>query len=296
MKKGILYVLLGAVCWGTLPIFSRFVYDHGSDPITAAAMRAFIAATVFILLFTFRGTWKSIKLKELPFYAVYGIVGVGGTFYFYMLAVDLLSIPMAAMLLYTAPGFVIVLNRIFYKEPITKVKFTALACTFIGCFFVVRGYDFASLNANFFGIVIGMLAGISYSMVTVMGRKAQKMHNVITNVGLMMAMGALTFLFIRPPWSIPAPSVPLLSGYIALALVGSVFAYMFYLKGIDLGVEGGLASIIATAEPVTATILGVIFLGDSLEVLQVFGMLVVLFGSTFPIVHGRKAKTDNQVL
>ena len=63
--------------WATLPVFSRFSYAHGSDSITSAAMRAYLACLVFICWFLADGTFKKVKIKDLPFYICYGLFGVG---------------------------------------------------------------------------------------------------------------------------------------------------------------------------------------------------------------------------
>lgn len=290
MKKGVLLILLSALLWGTLPVFSRLVYANGSDPVTAAAWRAYIASAVFLIWFLMDGTLKKLKLHEIPFYSLYGLTGVGGTFLFYMMAIERLSIAMAAMLLYTAPAFVILLNRIFYKEPVTRVKILALCATFGGCFLVVRGYDPAAFTANLGGLLIGLLSGICYSMVTVLGRKAASLHDSRTNAGLMILFGACIFLFLRPPWRLTLPALPLLGGYMGLALLGSVFAYLAYLRGMAQGIEGGIASIIATAEPVIATLLGMLVYGDKLEIWQVLGMVIVFAGILLPL-YGKLIKT-----
>ncbi|MDD3920154.1 MAG: EamA family transporter [Eubacteriales bacterium] len=285
-KTGTLYVLLGAALWGTLPMFSRYVYGLGSDPVTAAAMRAYLAAGVFFIWFLIDGTFKTVKLRELPFYLLYGLTGVGGTFLLYMMAVQRLSTAMAAMLLYTGPSFVVILSRIFYKEPITPVKLAALCCTFLGCFFVVGGYNLQSVNLP--GVLIGLASGLAYSTVTVLGRKAKQLHDARTNAGLMIMLGSLLFLFLRPPWGIAVPSAELWFGYAGLAVFGSVLAYTFYLKGLDTGLDGGIASITATAEPVIATLLGVILLGDALEWPQILGILIVLFGVALPLLTRKR--------
>ena len=222
MKKGVWYVLLGAALWGILPIISRFLYLAGSDPVTAAAMRAYLAALIFLIWFLLDGTFKRFRLKELPFYIAYGLCGVGCTFLFYMLAIERLSTAMAAMLLYTGPAFVILFSRLFYREPITKVKLISLICSFGGCFLVVKGYDPSAFGGNLAGILIGLASGISYSMVTVMGRKAKALHGGKENAGLMIIFGSLVFLFLRPPWQISVPTFSLFAGYLSLALFCSV--------------------------------------------------------------------------
>lgn len=288
--KGFLLVMAGASLWGTLPIFSNFSYQLGSDAMTSAAMRCYLAAAVFLLLMLANGSLKTLKIRELPFYLSYGIVAGGGTFIFYMLAIEQLSTAMAAILLYTGPAFVIIFSRIFYKERITKAKFAALCCTFTGSLLVVRGYDLASISANGKGICLGILSGISYSMTTVMGRKANQLHDGQMNAGLMTIFVVPLFLLLKPVWSISVPSVGLWPLYIALALLGTVLPYIFYLKGLNTGIDGGMASITATLEPVVGTVLSVLILHDTLEWQQILGIVIVIAGVSIPVLSARREK------
>ncbi|MBO4317002.1 MAG: EamA family transporter [Mailhella sp.] len=290
MKKtliGIAFVLLAAAMWGTLPTFSRLAYAEGSDPYTAAAMRAYLASLVFLVWLGTNGTLRRLQVREIGFYFIYGLAGVSGTFLFYMIAVEKLSTAMAAMLLYTGPSFVIVFSRIFYKERITRAKLAALVCTAIGCALVLRLYAPGG-GADPLGVFIGLCSGLSYSMVTVLGKKAAGYrHDSITNAGLMIVFGTLVFFFIRPPWKITVPTISLGIDYLGLALFGSVFAYIAYLKGLGSGLEGGIASITASIEPVMATVISAAVFGDVLEWQQALGMGIVLFGVSIPILAQR---------
>ena len=75
-----------------------------------------------------------------------------------------------------------------------------------------------------------------------------------------------------------------------LALLGSVGAYLAYLKGLGTGLDGGVAGITATVEPVIATLLGVVIMGDILEIWQVLGMAVVLLGVAFPWIRNKRGR------
>ena len=288
--KGFLLVMMGASLWGTLPIFSNFSYQLGSDAMTSAAMRCYLAAAVFFVWMLANGSLKTLKARELPFYLMYGIVSGGGTFIFYMMAIEQLSTAMAAILLYTGPAFVIIFSRILYKEPITKAKFAALCCTFLGSLLVVRGYDLASVSANGKGLCFGILSGISYSMTTVMGRKANQLHDGQMNAGLMTLFVIPLFLILKPVWSIQIPVSGLWPLYLALALLGTVLPYTFYLKGLNMGIDGGMASITATLEPVVGTVLSVSILHDTLEWPQIFGVAIVIAGVSIPVLSTRKMK------
>lgn len=283
MKKGYLYVLAAAILWGTLPLACRFVYSFGCDSLTAAAARAYFAALIFAVLFLVKGTFRQIKIKDIPFYIIYGITGVGGTFLFYMLAVERLSTAMASILLYTAPAFVILFSRIFYKEKITRTKLLALLGTTLGSALVLRVYDPSFFTGNILNIFIGLLSGISYSLVTVLGKLAKKKASPEINSGLMIIFGSLIFLFIKPPTSIIVPHIPTLAGYIYLAAFGSVLPYILYLKGLSFGIDGGYASVTASVEPVVATLLCAAVFREGIEALQLIGIIAVFVSIVFAV-------------
>ena len=282
--SGFFYVMGGAALWGTLPVFSAFSYRMGSNALNSGAMRAYLSALLFLAWVIVTGRFRKIKRQEIPFYILYGIAAGGGTFIFYMLAIERLSTAMAAILLYTGPAFVILFNRLFYKEPVTKVKLAAVCLTFAGSFFVVKGYDLSSLSANLSGICFGLLSGISYSMTTVLGKRAKTLHDGRMNAALMVIFTAVLFLFVKPVWTVEIPDLRLWIPFLGLALLGTVLPYTFYLKGLDTGIDGGLASVTATLEPVVGTVLGVVILKDALVWTQVMGIGIVLTGIAVPIL------------
>ena len=293
--KGVVWVLLGATFWGTLPIFSKYVYAHGSDPMTAAAWRSYLAASVFLLWFLMDGTLRKLRLRDVPFFLCVGVFAVGGTFILYMKAVETLPTAMAAMLLYTAPSFVILLNRLFRGEPITGTKLTALLCTFFGCVLVTRAYDRSSVSGTWQGLLFGLGSGFCYSLTTVLGGQRKACYSGRESAGFMVMFSPVVFLIVAPPWRLRVPTPPQWAGYLGLAVMGSVLAYVFYMKGLATGLDGSIASITATVEPVIATVLGMLLLGDALAPPQVAGMLIVLAGVALPhIVAWRRRPEGRQ--
>jgi len=283
-SAGLIEVVFGASLWGTLPVFSRLAYAAGSTAIVAASMRSYLAAVLSLAwLLSHRSRWH-LSVRDLPFYLLYGATGIGGTFLFYMMAIEQISTAMAVILLYTGPAFVILISRLAYGEPITRAKALALACTFSGSILVVRGYDLTAISASWSGILIGLASGLCYSMTTVLGRTARQKNAPDVNASLMLLFGALVFLPIQPPWQMPPPTLALWLNYLALAVLGSVLAYALYLKGLSTGLDGGIASLAATIEPVLATVLGALVFKDHLEPLQVLGMTIVLTGIVLPIL------------
>lgn len=284
VKQGYICVFLSAILWGMLPVFTRLLYAAGSTPLEVSSVRAYLGAGMALLAMLFSGDIRKCRLKDVPFYMLYGTFAIAGAFLFYALSMRLLSTAMAAVLLYTGPAFVNIFNRILYKIPITPVKWTALVLTVAGCALVVRIYDLASLKVNAVGILIGLLSGICYSITTVMSRKAKEKYCGRMNGWLILILGTLPFWVISPPWRIPAPTPQQWVLFVGIAGCCSMIPYTVYLTALDGELDGGVASIVATAEPIAATLFGTIFFGDQLEKLQIAGIVVVIIGVIIPIL------------
>ena len=278
--KGAIYVTIAAVSWGIFPCFNRVLAHSGIPPLISTAARAMIAAVIYIVYGLTKKSFRSFSYKCIPFYLFYGLIAVVGTTYLYAQAqVTLNSSAMSAVLLYTAPAFVIIFNRILYKESVTKVKLISLFMTFFGCFLVSGGYDLSNLKVNSTGLIIGLLSGLSYSMLTVIGKTAVKKYHPDLNSFMPTIMAAIVFMCMVPPWTVPIPDTFVLIMYLLLSLTGTVIPYVFYAKGLSTGMDGGRAILIANVEPVVASILGLIVFGDDMNIFQFTGICLTISGA-----------------
>ncbi len=295
--KGILLILLAACCWGVFPSITRYLYGLGMTSLQTVTLRALVAAVVYLILALLRGTFRGLTLRDLPFFFGYGMAAVLSTYVFYALAFRYLSGAMAAILLYTAPAFVILFSRLLYGDRITLRKGAAVLMALLGCALVVKVYDKSTLTLSALGILFGLLSGIGYSMLTVIGRVALQKYTSEQNTYLPTFFTALVMCVISPPWRVTA-SIPdgktallCLLCILGMGIIGSVIPYLCYLKGLDLGVDGGNASILANMEPLTATLCGALFFGEGLDWLQLVGILLVLVAATLPNLTFSKEET-----
>ncbi|MCL4552893.1 MAG: EamA family transporter, partial [Candidatus Marsarchaeota archaeon] len=76
-RKGYLLIALAASMWGTSGIFVKLLYGHQFDSYSLAFMQAFFAfaITLVFALVAHRSALR-ISIKNLPFLASYGLVGV----------------------------------------------------------------------------------------------------------------------------------------------------------------------------------------------------------------------------
>ncbi len=284
---GIIYVLLTAVLWGFYPVFTRILYANGVTVAQAVSARALITGGIYLIWGLCTHTFGGLRPRDYLFFAFYGLTAILGTYSFYALAIRYLSSAMAAMLLYTAPAFVILFNRIFYGDKITPIKLTALITTFFGSCLVVRIYDPSALSLNLVGILLGLLSGISYSLLTVIGRKALKNgYKPLQNTFLPTIFAAVAIGCAVPPWTLPVSPPLVIFAFLGAAVIGSVLPYWLYQKGLATGLDGSIASLLCNLEPVMSTVFGCLLFADQLEIRQILGIVIVLAGASLPELAG----------
>ena len=172
MKKYIspLLVLLGCSCGGVMGLFSGNLLAAGLAPQDLVLIRnlgSLICLTAFFLLFD-RSIFK-IQLRHLPCFFGSGVVGILMFTLLYFSCQQQCSLAVAAILLYTAPAFVMLMGALFFREEITKRKLLALAAAFLGCV-AVSGILSGGLSVTAGGLLMGIGSAFFYALYSIFAR------------------------------------------------------------------------------------------------------------------------------
>jgi len=241
-------------------------------------MRAAMAAAVLLAtLSVFRPAWLRVSLRDVPYFAAYGLVSVAAFNLLYFLTIQRVSVAAASVLLYTAPAFVAVVAYLTLGEPLARGKLMALALTLVGCALVARAYEPETFKGQALGLLTGLGAGFTYGMYGIFGKHALKRYNpwVVQAYSLLAGCVPLLLLYGRDAAAAVAQTPQVLPSLMYLSLVPTVGAYGLYLTGLQ-SVEASHASILSTVEPVVAALLGFWVLREPLDLPQVAGILLVL--------------------
>jgi DME family drug/metabolite transporter len=277
---GYLLAVMAAVLWATLGILGKFLYGYDADPLTVVTIRALIAfATLAIILATVNRRSLRIRRQDVPFFALYGLVGVTFNYACYFYALNLTSVTTAVILLYTYPALVALLATLLLKERLDWIKGVVLVLTFAGCFLVAQGYDSTVLKLNLKGVLFGLGAGVTAAIYSLFGKKALQRYDSWTTVCYAFGFGALFLLILRPPQTILSTNYPWQAwmAILAVAWFPTLLAYALFMASMKY-IEASKASITATLEPVVASLLAYLFLGETIEWPQLAGVGLVLSG------------------
>jgi len=282
--RGYFFVMLAACLWSTLGLFFRALHDnYGLSALTMAFLRASIA---FVISISAMAVVRPRLLKNSPralgFFVLYGFCGVAAFYLSYTQAIIQTSVTTAVVLLYTAPMFVTLIAWRVWGEPLNARKIIALVLAFVGCALVARAYDPTQLSINLIGIGFGLAAGFTYALFTVFSKAALKQYSSWTALTYALLFGALFLLPLQTPQSFSAlaeqPTVWIL--LLGLALGPTLGAFASFNAGLR-EVPASNASLVATIEPVVASALAFLVLGERLEHMQIVGGGMVIAASVW---------------
>ncbi len=276
---GPLLIILAGCFWGSMGIFVRKLTGFGFSSVQIVSIRVTLAALFFsvVLLVRDRSGFR-ISWRDLPLFLG---LGFGSILFFtvcYFTAITMMPLSTAAILLYTSPIWIMLMSALFFREKMNGRKLLALALAFAGCV-LVSGISGEGVTLT--GLLVGLGSGLGYGLYSILGTVALRKYSPYT-------VTAYTFLFAAAgSWLICAPSemasrfaaAPDLPGLILFccltALVTAVIPFLSYTLGLRT-VEASRAGILATIEPLVATLVGILVFSEPLTLLSGAGILLIL--------------------
>ena len=280
MKKYLphISILAAGILWGMIGLFNRHLLAGGFSPKTIVLVRNFGGFALMTLLFLVmdRSIFR-IKARHLPIFLGTGVVSVVLFTLLYFSCQQQCSLAVAAILLYTAPAFVMLMGALFFRETITKRKLLALAAAFLGCV-AVSGILSGGLSVTGLGLLMGIGSAFFYALYSIFARLALAHYQPLTVTYYTFVCAGIASLFVENPVTAltllsSAPIMPLLA--LGLVVLCTVAPFVLYTKGLAQ-MEGGKASILASIEPVAAAVVGILAFGEPLSFGVAAGLVCIL--------------------
>ncbi len=290
--KGYFYIIIAATLWGFIGPFSKLAFQEGIAPLEVAFWRA-------ILAWGFFGTHAIIKnevriqKQDFPGILVFGIAGVTLFYGSYQLAVNKGGAALAAVLLYTAPAWVAIMSRIFFKESMTPVKLIALLLTIIGVAGVSLGAGdlnaSAGIHLSASGLFFGLAAGFCYALYYIFGKHFSGRYSSPNLFIYILPIGALGLV----PWvPFTHKTFTAWAALTVLAFLSTYIAYRLYYEGLKY-LEPTQAAITATIEPVVAAIIAYFWWNEYFNILGYAGSFLILMSVMMMVWDGAKGKKED---
>lgn len=280
MKKvaPVMIILAGAL-WGSMGIFVRNLNAAGLHSMEIVSLRSIVTALVIgLFLLCYRKEMFRIRLKDIWCFIGTGVFSIVFFNYCYFKTMTLASLSVAAVLLYTAPSFVMVMSFFLFGEKFTKKKVVALALALAGCV-LVTGILSQKQSLTTAGILTGLGAGLGYALYSVFCRYALERgyhtFTILFYTFLLATAGGVPLTDWKQIGSVVLQSPGDIGFAVVFSIVSTVLPYLLYTAGLQF-VENGKASILASIEPVMATLFGILLFRERMTWMGLAGMTLVL--------------------
>ena len=189
----------------------------------------------------------------------------------------------AAVLLYTAPAWVIASSLFIYKEKLTNTKILAVVLVITGVFLIFKtgGNSNSTRTLGIIAVLSGLTSGFCYSLYYTIGKYFSSKYSSANLFMYVLPVGALGILpFVDFIHKTPIAWAALISA----ALVSTYIANHCYYLGLK-NLEAGKASIVATLEPVVAAIAAYSFLGEHFTIFGYVGAVMIVTAVILTIIR-----------
>jgi drug/metabolite transporter (DMT)-like permease len=289
-RVGYVMVITAAVLFAVNGVVSKIALQEsgmGTDRWTQLRTTGTFVGLAVALVLVAPGRLR-IGRRELGAIALYGIIGFSLVQWLYFVAIERLPIGIALLLEFTAPLFVALWARFVWHEGVRRRVWLALALVLGGLAAVAQVWEGLTLDGV--GVIAALTAAGALSAFWLAGERMVAKRDPLSLVCLGMGFGALFWAVTRPWWSFPFDLlqvdavVPGLDGTIDVWLLalwtivlGTIVPYVLHVGALR-HLSATTLGIVATFEPVVASVIAWAWLDESLVAVQIAGGGLVLAG------------------
>ena len=289
--RGEFFLALGALFFSLSGIVVIVVLKH----LPAFRLAEFRSVTAVIVLGSYVALTRPdiIKLtrSEIPKLGLYGVIGFAMVNFGYLLGIQR-GVPIALVLIieFTASIWIALWIKFIRKAFVAREMWVAIALSLLGLVLVAKAWE--GFTFDVIGIAGAVGSAFALTGYFLMSEKIGKKREPIALLIFGMGFASIFWLIVLPPWSFPfevfteemdlggiaaGTMIPGWAMMAAAAIFGTVIPYLCVLTGMRL-LSASKSSVIGMLEPVMAGCFAWIWFGQSWDLLQLIGAVVVLVG------------------
>lgn len=275
-------LLILSVLWGG-SFFFVGVAVKALPPFTIVALRVGLAAIALNVVVCATGLRMPTDLRVWGAFLGMGLLNNMIPFCLIVWGQTHITSGLASIFNATTPIFTVIVAHAFTKdEKLTGGRLFGIIVGFAGAAVIIGLDSLDNLGTNTLAQLAVLGAALSYAFAGVYGRrfKSYGVSPLITATGQVTA--STLFLvplaaFVDQPWSLAMPSYETWAAMLGLALFSTALAYILYFR--ILATAGATNLLLVTfLIPVSAILLGALFLGEQLALKDFTGMGLIFLG------------------
>ncbi|MEO9572262.1 MAG: DMT family transporter [Polaribacter sp.] len=292
---GIFLGILGIVLFSSKAVMVKIAYKYNVDAITMLLLRMLFSFPFYVVIaYLYRNKKQEIKItkKDYTWVVVFGLVGYYLASYFDFVGLSYIKASLERIILFVYPTIVILLNKLFFKQPITKIQAIAIFLSYLGI--VIAFSDEVDISGNnvYLGGFFILLSAVTYASYLVgSGWLIPKFGVVKFTAYAMLVSCFCVFVhfsiigkadLFNLPWQVYG------LGFL-IAIFATVIPSFLVSASIKI-INSSNFAIVAGIGPISTIVLASFFLEEHLTLLQFFGALLVIIGIVITSLKKAKEK------
>ncbi|WEV61027.1 DMT family transporter [Streptococcaceae bacterium ESL0729] len=277
---GLLLVISGAILWGTSgPVAEYMFASQDVSPLWIVCVRLMVAGVLLLASYkvinkgSILSIWSDRHFrKELLLFSFLGMMPMQ---LLYFLAIKFSNASTATVLQFTSPVFIILYLAMKNHKLPGRFAIFSVALAMLGTFLLATGGNINNLSLSLVGLLLGLSCGLVNALYTLLPVRLLKHYDAKLVCGWAMLIGSLPLtpaLVLAHPQTINS-SFMMELGYVVI--VGTMLAHLFYVTSLSY-LSPYVTNVLGSFEPVTATLLSLIFLNLRLNLPQALGIILIL--------------------
>ena len=291
---GVLMAVVAATLWGLSGTFGQFLFsERAFEPEWLVSTRLLVSGALLLVFSSARGfpvfaVWRnrSHALQLLLF----GILGMLGVQYTFFAAIQHGNAPTAAILQYTAPVMIAIWLALISRAWPTRRVLATIALTIVGTFLLVTGGDFGTLHIAPLGVFWGLLSAVALAFYSIQPSSLLAHHRSAVVVAWGMLIGGIALTPLGKPW-VPSGEWDAMTwlALFVIIVLGSFVAFTLYVSAIR-AVGPQTASLLTSAEPLSATFFTVLWLRTPFGIVDAIGGACIIVAVAILTAQKRKIR------
>lgn len=285
--KGYALAALAAGAYGTNPAFAIPLYEQGMNPNSVLFFRYLFGIPLIALVMAARGVPFRLSREEIGPTAILGILMAFSSLALFE-SYKYINSGIASTLLFVYPVMVAVMMISFFHEKMRMSVVLCLVIMSVGLILLMKPQGEITLSP--FGCLLVMVSALTYALYIIFVNISKVIKAIPTSKLLfyVLACGSAVYLAMMPlgnELTLPTKE----SGWLnltALAVIPTLLSLTCTTKAIQL-IGSTPTAILGALEPVSAVLLSVTVLGQSLTPRDIAGGILIIIATT--IVIGDKS-------
>lgn len=279
--RGILCTLLGGTLWGFSGTCGEFLFTHYTVDSAWLTVMRMMGAGIALMTINFaskRGgaaaIWK--KRTDAAQLVLFALLGLAFSQFAYLCSIDYSNAATATVLQYLGPVLIMGLVCVRGRRLPDKRETIAVILAVGGTYLLATHGNPKTMVLSGKGLLWGLLSAVSLAFYTLLPAKIIPKWGSMLVTGWAMLLGGVGMGLAIRVWTIPVSLD--LYGWLAVSgmvVMGTLLAYTLYLQGVgDIGAVR--ASMLASVEPVSATVISALWLGTKFMWIDLAGFAAII--------------------